>query len=178
MLETKSSLSTKPEINKTYWFTEYHMPLKVKVKKVPGIDHSKSLLKEIVKKIFDYKLAPLSSILTWSSSAICHLVCLQCSMLSVYLRCVLRFFQCIRISNKKSVSNFALQMEFRVWNRWKCCRRLTVNRLYQKHVHMSGTVHSKAVEMWKICLALVVHQRLQLKLTSLTWRKWWLKIVI
>ena len=30
---------------------------------------------------------------------------------------------------------------------------------------MSGTVHSKAVEMWwKICLALVGHHRLQLKL--------------
>ena len=44
------------------------------VKKVPGIDHSKSPIKEIVKNIFDAKLAPLSSIVTWSSSAICHLV--------------------------------------------------------------------------------------------------------
>ena len=33
---------------------------------------------------------------------------------------------------------------------------------------MSGTVHLKVVEMWwKICLALVGHERLQLKLTSL-----------
>ena len=45
------------------------------VKKVPGNDHSKSPHKEIVKNLFDAKLAPLSSILTWSSSAICHLVC-------------------------------------------------------------------------------------------------------
>ena len=43
------------------------------VKKVPGIDHSKSLLKEIVKNLFNAKLAPLPSILTWSSNAICHL---------------------------------------------------------------------------------------------------------
>ena len=34
-----------------------------------------------------------------------------------------------------------------------------MNRLYQKHVHMSGTVDSKAAEMWwKICLAVVGHQ--------------------
>ena len=107
-----------------------------------------------------------------------YIVCSQCSM-SVYLKCVSRFFQWIRISNKEFVSNFALQMEFRVRNRWKCYRRLTVNRLYQKHVYMSGKVHSKAVEMWwKICLSLVGHQRPQLKLRSLKWRKWWLKIVI
>ena len=31
---------------------------------------------------------------------------------------------------------------------------------------------------WKTCLTLVSHQRLQLKLTSLKWGKWWLKIVI
>jgi len=36
-----------------------------------------------------------------------------------------------------------------------------MNRFYQKHVYMSGTMHSKAVEMWwKICLALVGYQRL------------------
>ena len=145
------------------------------VEKVPGIDRSKSPLKEIVKNLFKAKLAPLSSILQWSSSAICHSVCSQCSMLSVYLKCVSRFFQWIRISNKEFVSNFALQMEFRVRKRWKCYRRLTVNQLYQKQVHLSGTVHSKAVEMWwKICLALVGHQRLQFKLTSLKWRKCWL----
>ena len=84
------------------------------IKKIPGIGHSKSPLKEIVKNLFDAKLARLFSILTWSSSAICHLVCSQCSMLSVYLKCVSRFFQSIRISNKELVSNFALQMEFRV----------------------------------------------------------------
>ena len=100
------------------------------VKKVPGIDHSKSSLKEIAKNLFDAKLAPLSSILTWSSSTICHLICSQCSVLSVYLKCVPRLFQWIRISNKEFVSNFALQMEFRVRNRWKWYRRLTVNRLY------------------------------------------------
>ena len=82
------------------------------VKKVPGIDHSKSSLEEIVKNLFDAKLAPLSSILTQSSNAICHLVCSQCSMLSIYLKCVSRFFQWIRISNKEFVSNFALQMDF------------------------------------------------------------------
>ena len=65
-------------------------------------------------------MAQLSSILTWSSSAICHLVCLQCSMLLLYLKCVSRFFQYIRIWNKEFVSNFALQMEFRVRYRWKC----------------------------------------------------------
>ena len=107
-------------------------------KKVPGNDHLKSPFKEIVKNLFDLKLAPLPSILTWSSSAICHLVCSQCSMLSVYLKCVLRFFQWIWISNNEFASNFAMQMEFRVRNRWKCYRRLTVNRLYQKHVHVSG----------------------------------------
>ena len=63
------------------------------VKKVPEIDHSRIPLQKIVKNLFDTKLAPLSSILTWSSSAICHLVCSQCSMLSVYLKCVSRFFQ-------------------------------------------------------------------------------------
>ena len=55
------------------------------VKKVPGTDLSKCPLEKIVKNHFDAKLAPLSCILTWSSSAICHLVCSQCSMLSVYL---------------------------------------------------------------------------------------------
>ena len=45
------------------------------VKKAPRIDYSKSPLEEIVKIFFDAKLAPLSSILTWRSSAICHLVC-------------------------------------------------------------------------------------------------------
>ena len=138
------------------------------VKKVTGINHSKSPLEEIVKNLFDAKLAPLSSILKWSSSAICHLVCLQCSMLSVYLKCDLRFFQWIRISNKEFVSNFGLQMEFHVRNRLKCYRSLTVNRLHQKHVHMSDIVHSKAIEMWwKICLALADHQRLQLKFALL-----------
>ena len=114
------------------------------VKKVPGIDHLKSPFKEIVKNLFDAKFAPLSSILTWSSSAICHLVCSQCSMLSVYLKCASRFLQWIIISNKEFVSNFALKMESRVRNRWKCYRRRTVNRLYWKHVHMSGTPY------WKI----------------------------
>ena len=129
--------------------------------------YSKRPLKEIVKNLFDAKLAPLSSILTWSSSTIFYLVFSQCSMLSVYLKCVSRFFQWIGISNKGFFSNFALQMEFFVRDRWKCYKRLTVNRLYQKHVHMSGTVHSKAVEMWwKIGLALVSHQRLKHKLTS------------
>ena len=128
------------------------------VKEVPRIDHSKSPLKGITKNLFDAKLAPLSSILTCSSNSICHLVYSQCSMLSVYLKCVSWFFQWIRISNKEFVSNFALQMEFCVRNRWECYRRLTVNRLYQKHMHMSGTVHSKAVEMWwKISFALVGH---------------------
>ena len=36
------------------------------VKKISGIDHSKCPLKEIVKNLFGTKLAPLSSILTWS----------------------------------------------------------------------------------------------------------------
>ena len=48
------------------------------VKKVPGIDHSKSPVKDIVKNLFDAKFAPLSSILTWSSSTFCHLVYPQC----------------------------------------------------------------------------------------------------
>ena len=86
------------------------------VKKVPGIDHSESPLKEIVKNLFDAQLAPLSSILAWSSSAICYLVCSQCSMLSIYLKCVSRFFQWLRISNKEFVSNFASQMKYRVRN--------------------------------------------------------------
>ena len=84
------------------------------VKKVPWINHSKSPLKKIIKTLFDAKLAPLSSILTWSSSAICHLVCSQCSILSVYFKCVSLFFQRIRISNKEFALNFALQMEFRL----------------------------------------------------------------
>ena len=42
------------------------VPIIHSVKKVPGIDHSKSPLKEIIKNLFDDKLAPLSSILTWS----------------------------------------------------------------------------------------------------------------
>ena len=49
------------------------------VKKVPGIDHSKSPLEEIVKKLFDAKLTLQSSVLTWSSSVICHLVCSKAS---------------------------------------------------------------------------------------------------
>ena len=57
------------------------------MKKVPGIVHSKSPLKEIVKNLLDTKLVPLSSILKWSSSAICYLVCSQCWMLSVYRKC-------------------------------------------------------------------------------------------
>ena len=84
-------------------FTRIHS-----VKKVPGIDHSKSPLKKIGTIFFDAKLAPLSYILTRSSSAICHLVCSLCSMLSVYLKCVSRFFQWIRISNKDFVSNVSL----------------------------------------------------------------------
>ena len=92
---------------------------------------SKSTLKEIVKNLFDAKLAPLSFILTCSSSAVCYLVCSQCSMMSVYLKCVSRLFQWIRISKKEFVFNFGLQMEFHVRHRWKCYRRLTVNRLYQ-----------------------------------------------
>ena len=131
---------------------------------------SKKYRKLIIQKA---KLASLSSILTWSSSAICYLLCSQCSTLSVYLKYVSQFFKWIKISNKEFVSNFALQMEFRVQNCWKCYRRLSVNRLYQKHVDMSGKVHSKEVEMWwKICPDLVAHQRLQLKLTSLKGRKW------
>ena len=47
----------------------------------------------------------------------------QCSMLSVYLKCVLRFFQWLRISNREFVSNFALQMEF--------CSTLSKTRAYQ-----------------------------------------------
>ena len=99
--------------------------------------------------------------------------------MSVYFMCVSRFFQWIKMSNKEFISNFAVQMEIRLRNHWKCYRRLIVNWHYQKHVHMSGTVYSKAVKMWwKICLALAGHKRLQLKLTSLKWRKWWLKIAI
>ena len=40
------------------------------VQKVPRIDHSKRLFKEIIKNVFDAKLAPLISILRWSSGAI------------------------------------------------------------------------------------------------------------
>ena len=87
------------------------------VKKVPGSDHLKNPLKETVGNLFDANLAPVSCILTWSSSAIYHLFCSQCSMSSVYLKCVSRFFQWIIISNKQFVSNFALQMEFHVRNR-------------------------------------------------------------
>ena len=100
------------------------------VKKVQGLNHSKRPLKEIVKNLFGAKLAPLSSILTWSSSSICHLVCSQCRMLSVYIKCVSRCFQLIKISNKEDVSNVALQIEFRVRNCWKLYKRLTVNQLY------------------------------------------------
>ena len=85
------------------------LPLEIglhSVKKVPGIDHSKSPLKEIVKNLFDAKLAPLSSILAWISSATCHLVCSQCSMLSVYLKCVSQFFQWIKISKKRICLKF------------------------------------------------------------------------
>ena len=95
-------------------------------------------------------MAPLFSILTLSSSAICNLVRSQCSMLSVYFKCVSRFFQWIRISNKEFVSNFAFQMEFSVRNRWKCYRSLTVNRLYQKHVHISSSKF-KRNSRWTIC---------------------------
>ena len=59
------------------------------VKKVPGIDHSKSPLKEIVKNLFDAKLVPLSSILTRTSSAIFHLVSSQswcCQFISSVFR--------------------------------------------------------------------------------------------
>ena len=119
-----------------YYFTFFlwKFPLSniYSVKKVPGIGHSIRPLKKIVENLFDAKLALLSFILTCSSSATCHLVFSQCWMLSVYLKCLSRFFQWIRISNKEFVSNFALQMIFRVRNRWKCYRRLTVNRLYQK----------------------------------------------
>ena len=52
------------------------------VNKLPGIDHSKSPLKKIVKNLFDI-----------------NLVCSQCST-SVYLKCVSRLFQWIRISTK------------------------------------------------------------------------------
>ena len=131
-----------------YWTLKSTFEIIHFVKKIPGTDHSKTLVKEIGKNLFDAELAPLPSILTWSSSAICDLVCSQCSILSVYLKFISRFFQYIRISNKEFVSNFILQMEFRVQNRWKCYRSLTVNRLYQKHVHMSGTVHSKTGEMF------------------------------
>ena len=73
---------------------------------------SKITLKEIVKNLFDAKLAPLSFILMWSSSAICHLVCSQCSVLSVYLKCVSRFFQWIRISKKEFVLNLHCKWNF------------------------------------------------------------------
>ena len=61
------------------------------VKKVPGIDHLKSALKGIVEILFVAKLVQLSSILTRSLSVTCHLVCLRCAILSVHLKCVLRF---------------------------------------------------------------------------------------
>ena len=51
-------------------------------------------------------MAPLSSILTCSLSVICHLVCSQCSLLSVYLKCVSRFFQWLRIKKQRICLKF------------------------------------------------------------------------
>ena len=114
------------------------------VKKVPGIDHSKSLLKEIVKNFFEVKLAPLSSILMWSSSVICHLVFSECSMLSVYLKYVSRFFPIDKNIKQRIYLKFRIANGIPCAESLKCCRRLTVNRLYQKHVHMSGTRRKKS----------------------------------
>ena len=134
-------------------------------KKVPGIDHSKSPLKEIVKNIFDSKLAPLSSILTWSSRAICHLVCSQ-FLMSVYLKCVSRLSQWIEISNR-------VCLKFCIANgiSWAESLKMLQKAYGESNLSKTCTVRSKAIEMWwNICLALVVHQRLQLKLTVLsTW---------
>ena len=149
---------------------------------------SKKYRKLIIQKARLKRLSKIFLTLSWhhcplywrgvrARSVIKSVHCARCCQFISSVFC--DFFQWIRMSNKEFVSNFALQMEFHVQNCWKCYRRLTVHRLYQKHVHMSGTVHSKTVEMWwKICLGLVSHQRLQLKLTLLNWRKWWLKIVI
>ena len=70
------------------------------VKKVPGVDHSKSPLKVIVKNLSVAKLAPLCS------SAICRF-CLVCFAI----------FPMDKDIQQRILSNFALQMEFRVRNR-------------------------------------------------------------
>ena len=142
------------------------------VKKVPGFDHSKIPLKEIVQNISDAKLAPLSSILTCSSSAICHLDCSQCSMLSVYLKCVSRFFQWMSIEQR-------IRLKFCIKNGMSCVESL---KILQKAYGESTLLKTCAYEWysafksgrnvwWKISLAFIGHQRLQLKLTSLKWRK-------
>ena len=50
-------------------------------------------------------------------------------MLSVYLKCVSRFFQSIRISNKEFVSDFTLQMENNIiWALWIVWERKFVEK--------------------------------------------------
>ena len=110
------------------------------VKKVPIVDHSKSLLKEIVKNLFDAKLVPLSSILTWSSSAICHLVCWQCLMLSVYLKCVSRFFQWIYKNIEQRIC-----LKFCIVNGISCTESLT---MLQKAYDKSNLSKTRAYEWY------------------------------
>ena len=81
------------------------------VKKVLGIDHSKPRLKRLSKTFLT--LSWHHCLLYWRGvRARSDLVCSQCSMLSVHLKCVSGFSKWIRISNKEFVSNFALQMNF------------------------------------------------------------------
>ena len=65
-------------------FSQFVILLYTVCQKVTEINNSKRPLKEIVKNLFDAKLSPLFSILTWRSRAICHLVYLTC--VSQYLQ--------------------------------------------------------------------------------------------
>ena len=80
-------------------------------------------------------------------------------MLSVYFKCVARFFQWTRIKNKEFVSNFVSQMVFSVRNRWKCYRRhtkflqegQTVNKEYYLSVmkRLRERISRKRADLWK-----------------------------
>ena len=111
------------------------------VKKVPGIDHSKSSLKQIVKILFDARLAPLSSILTWRSSAIRQFVCLQCSMLSVYLKCV----HIAIFPMDKNIVYLLWNCDFLNWLHWVTISPLLKNVLYLIVLTLTA-LHKKIVK--------------------------------
>ena len=90
------------------------------------------------------KLASLYLIVGLSLIAIYQPACLQQLFVSITLKCVMRFLQWRKLSNKEFVLDLAFVTKFLVSKRWNCYKKSMVSRASQKRKRSNDMWHSKS----------------------------------